>query len=163
MAKLYEIAAEYNSTFLALLEMEDIDDQTFDDTMSSIEGELQEKCKSVAAFFQNIQSDVDAMKQAEKRIAERRKSLESKANRLRDYLRDNMEFSGITKIECPEFKVTLRKQSDVVVVEDVNSLPADYVKIKKEADKVAIKKALKDGVDISGVKLEKGKPGLLIK
>ena len=163
MAKLYEIAAEYNSTFLALLEMDDIDEQTFDDTMSALEGELQEKCKSVAAFFQNIQSDVDAMKQAEKRIADRRKVLEAKANKLRDYLRDNMEFSGITKIECPEFRITLKKPLDVVVVEDIEALPEEYVKVKKEADKTAIKKALKDGAEINGAKLGKGKPGLLIK
>lgn len=165
MANLYELTDQYNKALTELLDIEDLDNDTFADTMESLEGELVEKGKNVAAYFQNLDADSNALKDAEARIKARRIVIENKVNRLKEYLRFNMEQSGITKIECPEFSVTLRKASEVTEVYDQNQLPKEFIKTRltETADKTAIKKAIKNGEEVPGAKISKGKTILLIK
>lgn len=160
--KLYELSQDFND-FLTLAEQEEFDEQTISDTLESLTAEITEKGRNVAAFAQNIEAEIEAMKDAEKRIADRRKALERKSEWMRDYLRNNMEACGISKIECPEFKVTLGKPSEVVTVFDESLINDKYIVIKKQPDKAAIKKAIKAGEVVEGAKLEEGKPRLIIK
>lgn len=162
--KLYELSAEY-AQFLQLIESEDFDEKTIADTLESIKGEIEEKGKNVAAHMQNLEAEVDAFKAAEQRISMRRKAAESRAEWLKNYLRDNMERCGISKIECAEFSVTLRKAADVCNITDESKLPESYTKTKTVVtpDKAAILKALKDGQDVPGAEIGKAKAALVIK
>lgn len=162
--KLYELSAQYNE-FQQLADSEAFDEQTIADTLEGIEGEIQEKGRNVAAFAQNLEAEALAMKEAESRIAARRKAIEKRIEWAKNYLRTNMEKCGISKIECPEFSVTLGKPSDICDVFDDSVLPEDYVvtKVTKSPDKKLILKAMKDGYEVPGAKIGKGKPRLLIK
>lgn len=163
MTKLYEITERHEK---ALRELSGLgfDADTIADTMEGLEGELIEKSKSVAAYFQNLDADVQAMKDAEARISKRRKTLEKESNGLKEYLRINMEKSGISKIESPEFTVTLRAPAKKVEVYDQKSLPSEFIKTvtTESPDKNAIKRALKEG-DVEGARLVDGKSSLTIK
>jgi len=162
--KLYELSSQFNE-FLQLAESEEFDTQVVADTLESITAEIQEKGRNVAAYSQNIDADIQAMKEAEQRIVSRRKTLERKLEWMKDYLRNNMERCGISKIECPEFKVSLSKPSEICEVYDEDALPPDYVvtKTTKAPDKKLIMKALKDGFEVEGAKIGKGKSRLTIK
>lgn len=161
MTSLYELSAEYKEA-LEVLSDPDLDQDMVKDTLEGLEGELKDKAKNVAAFYQNLLADVDAMKAAEQRIAARRKVLENKTNQMKDYLRDNMVACEINKIECPEFSISLRKPSDVVEVEDESLIPKEYFDTKVTLNKTRLKSALKDGC-IDGAKLSKGKHAVIIK
>lgn len=162
--KLYELTKDY-SEFLAVASNEEFDEQTIADTLEGIKGEIEEKGRNVAAYAQNLEADALAMKEAENRIAARRKAIERRIEWMKDYLRTNMEKCGITKIECPEFSVTLGKPSDVCEILDESLLPEDYVvtKVTKAPDKKLILKAIKDGFEVNGARIGKGKSRLLIK
>ncbi|TQV82822.1 siphovirus Gp157 family protein [Aliikangiella coralliicola] len=162
---LYKISKDYQDAFLAMADMDELDEEIINDTLSGIETEFNDKAIAVSGFFQNIEADIKAMKDAEKRIAARRKSKEKLVARMKDYLRENMEQCGIQKIECPEFRITLRKAMDVVTIDEIDDLPEDYVKtkIEKSADKTKLKADLKEGKSIPGAHLSKGKRSLLIK
>lgn len=165
MANLYELTDYYNKALTELLEIDGLDNDVFADTMSSIEGELLDKGKNVAAYFQNLDADIDAMKAAESRIKARRVIIESKSARLKEYLRFNMEQAGITKIECSEFSVSLRKGVDSVEVMDESLIPTQFIneKITRTPDKNSIKAAIKKGEEVEGARLVKGKSSLIIK
>lgn len=162
---LYEISKEYQETFLALSEIDGLDDQIIEDTMSAIKGEMEDKCRNVAAYFQNIDADVEAMEGVIKKISARMKTEKAKSNRFREYLKTNMEACGIKKIECPEFCISLKDgaKESVVEVDDVDSLPDDYKKTVSTAKKTEIKAALKKGESIEGCRLVDGKSSLVIK
>jgi hypothetical protein len=66
-----------------------------------------------------------------------------------------MDTFQIEEIKTPLVKINFRK-SETVEVEDVNLLPSLYkvVKVTEQADKVAIKSALKDGIFISGCRIK---------
>jgi hypothetical protein len=139
--KLYEIAEKHNTALLAMADIEGLDESVITDTLEALEGEFNDKALSVAGFFQNIEAEIKAMRDAEKRIAERRKFKESSVTRLKDYLQREMIRTGITKIECPQFVISLRNNPESVQIVDESLIPAEFKRISYEIDKVAIKKA----------------------
>lgn len=161
--KLYEIASHLKE--LESMELTPDSLVALIDTIDSLSFDFAQKGRDVAAFFQNLDSDVAEMKQAEERIAARRRIKEKASERLKDYLRENMAACGITKIECPEFSITLGKASEVVEIEDISKIPVEFMVIKttETPDKNAIKAAIKAGLLVDGVTLAEGKARLIIK
>lgn len=155
---LYQVADQYLRDLERLNELE-LDDQTFNDTLESLSGELEVKATNVAMFIRNLEANAEAIKQAESAMATRRKALEARAERIKTYLLDNMTRTGITKIECPYFKIAVRDNPESVVIDPLAQIPGEYMRQPEPPppapDKVAIKAALKAGVVIEGVKLEK--------
>lgn len=151
---LYQISDQYLQDVAKLNEL-DIDDQTFADTLESLSGELEVKATNVAMFVRNLEASAEAIKQAEDAMYARRKALENKAERLRDYLFQNMQRTGISKIECPYFAITIKKNIPAVVVAPDAQIPDEYWRQPpRELDKVKIKSDLKAGVVIDGCRLE---------
>jgi hypothetical protein len=143
MTALYEIAREHQVALTEMLEIEDLPADVLQHTMEALTGEFEAKGLSVAAFFQNLDADVNAMKEAELKMATRRKAVEKRISSLKGYLLDNMLRTEITEISCPEFKITVRNNPAAVVVMDESLIPEDfkhYVETIK-IDKVAIKRA----------------------
>lgn len=161
---LYAMTAEYRAALNDLREME-IDDQTLADTIEGLQGELTLKAENVAAFTLNLEAEAEAIKAAEKKLADRRKSLESKSKRMREYLLLNMQSAGITEISANDrsFRIRVMAGRESVVIDDAKALPADYKRVKtiEEPDKALITKAIKDGYEVSGAHLER-KPSLKI-
>ena len=162
---LYTIADQYLIDMQKLQEME-IDEQTFADTLEGLSGELEIKATNVAMFIRNLEASADAIKVAEKAMADRRKLIESKANRLKEYLLENMVRTGITKIESPHFVLSVRKNPPAVDVFNQEMIPDEYFDIPEPPaptlNKNRLKEDLKAGVVIDGARLTAGQ-SLLIK
>jgi len=139
--KLYEITEIHNQALLNMADIEGLDETVINDTLESLEGEFKEKAISVAGFFQNIQAEIDAMKDAEKRITERRKSREKQVAWFKNYLLKNMQRTGITKIECPQFSISIRNNPVSVNIIDEELIPFAFKKVVLEINKSAIKDA----------------------
>ena len=156
---LYNIADQYLVDLQKLQDME-IDEQTFADTLEGLSGELELKATNVAMFVRNLEASAEAIKAAEKQMAERRKALEAKADRIRQYLLDNMTRTGITKIDCPYFVLSVRKNPPAVEVLNQDMIPDEYFDIPEPPaptlNKNRLKEDLKAGVIVEGVKLTAG-------
>ncbi len=160
MAKLHEISKDY----IGFLEA-DLPEDDLKECLESIEGAFEDKGSNIVAVVNTLQADVDVISNEIKRLQERKKSIVNNQERLKEYLRYNMELSGINKIKHPLFNITLGEPSVTAEILDVESLPDEYVKLETKftPDKLAIKKALKEGIEIEGAKLSEGKSRLLIK
>lgn len=156
---LYNIADQYLSDLQKLQDME-IDEQTFSDTLEGLSGELEVKATNVAMFVRNLEASAEAIKAAEKQMADRRKALEAKADRIRQYLLDNMTRTGITKIDCPYFVLSVRKNPPAVEVLNQDMIPDEYFDIPEPPaptlNKNRLKEDLKAGVVVEGAKLTAG-------
>lgn len=164
MTALFILAQEHRALADKLHDL-DLDDQTIADTLEGESGDLVEKGKNIAAIFRNLESDAKQIKEAEEQLCARRKAIERRAERLKEYLKTNMEISGIQKIECPWFVVSLRNNPESVVIDDETLIPRDYLReipARFEPDKTLCKAAIKDGFDVPGVHLER-KTSLVIK
>ena len=154
---LYQIADIYLQDLEKLSDL-DLPEEVVRDTIEGLQGDMQEKCTNVAAFIRNTESLADQIKQAEQAMSARRKALENRADRIRKYLLDNMQRTGISKIESPWFKIALAKNPPSVVVDDEDTLKfahPEFVKVvtTESLDKTAIKEAIKAGQIVEGAHL----------
>lgn len=154
---LYQLSGQWREAYETLSQDAELDAQTFADTMEALTGDVQEKAKNVAAFVGNLEASVSAMKEAEKRMAQRRKSAENRLKWLYGYLLENMQRCDITRIEAPEYVIRRQLNPPSVRIGSAEALPPKYLRVPPpEPDKAAIKDALKAGEDVPGAYLERG-------
>ncbi len=160
MPDLYLLAAEYREAAAKLSDL-DLDEQTIADTLESLSGDLEVKAKNVAAFARNLEAPAASIKDAEAQMAARRKAMENRAAGLRRYLLAAMQEAGISKIECPQFALTVKTNPPAVEVFDALMVPAEFMKQPEPPppapDKTAIKKAITAGREVPGCRLMQGK------
>lgn len=156
---LYEIVAQYR-TDLAKLEELDLDEQTVADTLESLGGELEVKATNVAMFVRGLESTAAAIKDAESMMAARRKAIENRAKRVRQYLLDNMQAAGISKINHPMLALSIAKNPPSVDIFDEAQIPDAYrtdpPPPPRVPDKALIKQAISDGFDVPGARIVQG-------
>jgi hypothetical protein len=150
--KLYQITQEAQY-LAALLETEELTPELEAELLINQE-QLQSKGINYAKVIANYQSEADQIDAEIKRLKAMKESRDKKVTWLTESLKKAMLVSGIEKIESPLFKISLRR-SEAVEVEIPEALPVDWQvkKITITADKVAIKKAIKEGYSITGARL----------
>jgi hypothetical protein len=149
---LYEITNEAQY-LAALLETEELTPELEAELLINQE-QLQTKAINYAKVITNYQGESDAIDAEIKRLKAMKESRDKKVTWLTDSLKKAMMVSGIEKIDSPLFKLSLRR-SEAVEVEVPEALPVDWQvrKVMITADKVAIKKAIKEGYAITGARL----------
>lgn len=113
-----------------------------------------EKLEGTACYVRELKAEADAIKAEEERLAKRRKALENKSERLKNYMMPALEAMG-GKVKGVMASVRIGK-SQAVTVFDLDALPDAFKHVKTTIapDKVALKKALKSGEVIPGAALE---------
>ncbi|MNO66347.1 hypothetical protein D3C76_571330 [compost metagenome] len=165
MSRLYELTGQFKE--LAILADGADEDLAVAvrDTMEAIEGEFQEKGKAIAMLTLNIDGDLEAIQSQIDRLTERKRIITNRKESLKEYLRLNMDASGITKISHPLFTITCGKGKPSVVIDDQKVIPDEYMRVTTAMapDKVAIAKAIKEGKEVPGAHSEIGKSSISIK
>lgn len=154
--KLYEIA-NYIETAIdgGYVIDEETGEVLFDaENLEELELAFNEKIENCALYTKNIQAEAEAIKAEEKRLKQRRESLERKAERMKAYIDYNMARMEVAKIDTPKVAVSFRN-SQRVVIEDSSVLPDYYCKIETvmNPDKMKIKNAIKSGNHVPGAKI----------
>lgn len=160
MTALYEIANEY-----AKLANEDMDPEMIADTLEGIEGEFTDKIEQVLAVAKNELALAEMLKTEAKNLTDRAKACQNRAENIKQYIIASMSTMDKTKLNAGIHTITVRKPVQSVQIDDVDSLPPEFVEYQTTAkpDKNLIKEKLKLGEEISGASLVLGKPSLLIK
>jgi len=109
---------------------------------------LEKWCKTL----RNIQNDIEGLKAEKKRIEGKIKALEGQEKFAEGYIHKLYLETGEEKALAGSFTVSTRKSEQVVLTEGFEN--KDYGKYEFKADKVAIKDALKNGVEIEGASLQ---------
>lgn len=165
MSHLYELTGQFKE--LAILADGADEDMAVAvrDTMEAIEGEFQEKGKAIAMIALNIDGDLEAIQSQIDRLTERKRVITNRKNSLKEYLRENMDASGITKITHPLFTITCGKGRPSVVIDNETDIPDEYMSVKTtmSPDKTAIAAAIKAGLEVPGAHSEIGKSSISIK
>lgn len=157
--KLYEIANDYIALLNAIDEGE-IPEEAIADTLEAITGEINEKADNIACLLKDLDADIVAIKAEETRLAERRKAKEKSAERIKQYLADTLQRMSIDKVETARNKISFRKSESVEVLDEYSFI--QWAQENREelltysapkVNKTEIKKALKSGDEIAGVRL----------
>jgi hypothetical protein len=155
MTALYEMS----QARAQLLELADsMDTEVFIDTLAAIDEELEDKVENTAKLIRCLESDIEAIKSEEKRLADKRKAIENKVSSIKEYLQHEMEVADISKVKRPTLTVSIQANPPSVEVFDESKIPSTYmVPQPSRIDKKAILTALKDGLLIEGCSLKQSK------
>lgn len=93
----------------------------------------------------------------------RKQRFERQAETWRGAALAMMDALEMAKHKTGEFTVTLANGLPRVVITDEAALPEEYIRIKREPDKDAIREDLAEGVVIPGAELSNGPPRLIVR
>lgn len=128
--------------------------------------ELQSKSSGIIGYTQNEEATIDAIDIQIKRLQEFKKAKQNNLEKFKQYVKDNMERLGITKIETELGILSIAKNPMSVEIENEDEIPSDFKQeiITTKIDKTAIKKHFKEtGEIIPGTIIVDDKTSLRIK
>lgn len=141
---LYDIT----NAFPVLMEAEEITEEDKAKIKEELTLLLQQKSQNIIGYTKNIELTIAAMKSEENRISEQRKALENRTAKFKQYVKECMENSGITKIETGLGILTIAKNPISVEVVNEDDIPNDY-KLEVVTTKID-KKAIADNFKATG-------------
>lgn len=152
--KLYEIPG----TIRAALDRIEIDEETGEiinaADLDAVEAEAHEKLESTALYVRELNAEADALKAEIERLTDRRRSLEKRSTFLKCLMLQGLDALGATKLKTPMVTISVRTSKAVELDADaLDVLPEGFIRIKREADKTAIKAAIERGFCMLGAHL----------
>lgn len=153
MATLYELSGDY----LQVQRMIEDGFEGLEDTLESLQGPLHEKLEAYGMVIRNIESDVEGLKAEEKRLADRRKTMENGIKRMKLSMHDAMSSTGERKIKGEKFTFTIQKNPPSLKLVDESLIPKEFlVEVAPSIDKKAIMERLKANEEIPGAQISQG-------
>lgn len=128
------------------------DGEIFDlQQFEALQMERDQKIEGMCCYIKNLMAEAVAYEAEEKRMRERRAAKEREIDRCKGYL------AGVLygkKFETPRCKISWRK-SEICNVLNIDAVPEEYkrTKVTVDADKTAIKKAIKGGAEVPGAEV----------
>ena len=108
------------------------------------------KIENICLWIKNLKAEAEALKAEKDAFAARQKAAENKMNSLKKYISNYLEG---TAFESAKVKVSFRP-SEALDIEEGADIPEEYLKFKEpDVDNVALKKAVKAGLQIAGVQI----------
>ena len=123
MSYLYELEGIY-----AQLQAMDLDDETFKDTLESIdfEKDLERNIEYFVKLLKNAVSDAESFKQAKQEFSEKEKNAKAKAEKYKEVIERALKMSNKKKVEAGLFTVSLRKSKQVDIL-DETKIPLEFI------------------------------------
>jgi len=149
MKSIYEITKAYIELSEILAEEEFT--QEMEELVDLNEKEFQIKAVGYGYRLENLNLDANAIDEKIKRLQALKKSNNNVIEKMKAYLLYCMGIRGIEKVTTPTLTISIRR-TESIEVPLLELLDARFVteKIVKSADKIGIKKAIKDGEMIEG-------------
>ncbi|CAL83931.1 siphovirus Gp157 family protein [Clostridium botulinum] len=149
MTKLYELTQNYNN-LLDLVDNPEVPVEILKESLDNIGEEIDIKLENVAKVIKSIEVDAKGLKEEEKRLVDRRKSLESRIVNLKQYAENSMKAVGLKKVKGKIFTLGIQKNAPSVEITEEENIPEQYFAIEKKLVKKDILAALKEGIEIPG-------------
>jgi len=159
MTNLYTITQDFNDLLDMLNQAQEGNDL---DQVALIESGLEitqdnfkDKATNYVKFIRSEEAGLSAIDEEIKRLTALKKSKVSKIDNLEARLSNSMQSIGFDKYDLGLFKLSFRKSSSVEVL-DVEQLPEGFKRVKTtiDADKIAIKKAIESGQEVTGASIK---------
>lgn len=170
MAALYELTGQYRRLMDATVDWDtgEVDEERvpdFESILAQLDGELDDKLDGCAKALKMMDSDINALKVEEARLAKRRKSIEANKKHLKGYIRGCLEFAGLTKRKTRLFTIYMSKPQKRLDIPDESKVPPAFRTVlgPPPPDKALIKSKLQSGAQFDWANLVDGDPPLTVR
>lgn len=138
----------------------EFDEQTIRDTLEGLEGEVAQKMEGCLSLAENLFAAHCAINDRVEEMRRRSQMLWERCQWLREYVKANMERTGIPKIECPYFVARIAKNPPRVVIDSLGEIPKGFIHYppppEPSVDRKAVAEAWKRGEAVPGTHMEQG-------
>lgn len=117
--------------------------------MTGLEMARDEKVESMSLYYKDLVLQAEALKSAIDELAKKRQAVERRADRVKGWVTATL---GGEKFSSPTVSVHYRKSKSVRVI-DEEMIPDEFCRIKREANRTEIAKAIKGGHEVAGATL----------
>lgn len=164
---LYELKEEYLK-ILQLIEDPDADPELIAGTLECIDYDIEDKLDGYAAVLSELNSDMEKIAAEIKRLTERKKQIEKRADAMKERIKEAMIAIGKKKIVTPLHAFSVCKnggKAPLILKEGIEAgdVWPEHVKTTYDIDKEAIRKYLEGGGECSYARLGERKESLRIK
>lgn len=152
MSTLYDLTNQYQQ----LLELEsEIDEQTFIDTLQSIDEAIEDKAENLAKVIKEMEATITTIANEVNRLQSKKQVVANRVSNLKTYLQGEMEKVNKTKVKGALFTVNIQNNPPSLRVDRTDNIPKDFfIEQEPTLDKKALKEAVKNGEVIEGVELK---------
>lgn len=160
---------QLTSNYMQIIELSNqLDEETFLDTLESIEEPLAMKMANYVKVIRSIEGDIEMIDKEVKRLAELKASKNNTISRLKQTLLDSVEIVGEVNPKTGGKKLVVKddpfvksiytqKNPPSVQVLEEDEIPEDYkVKQPDKVDSKAILAAYKEDIEVPGVVINQG-------
>lgn len=146
MTTLYKLNSRYQE-LLNKITYEDVEnEEDFINELVNIEIEVEEKAENTAIIIKKLEAEREMIRNEEKRLADRRKSLENNINYLKSGLEYSMKLQDKKKFKTEHFSFNIQKNAPSVMITDEEKALKNYKRVTETIDKAKLKDDLKNGV-----------------
>ena len=157
--KLYELSEAYKNLW-NMVDDEETDLTLVEQALQTVEGEIETKAGNIAIFIRNLDSESKLIKEEEDRLKARRQAIENKRDRIKDFLQFSLEQMGLDKVKTPTHTIAIQNNPPSVQILNEDVIPGKYLTLipeHYEVNKKAISEALKQGEEVLGCQLTRGR------
>ena len=138
------------------LEMDELDPETLADTRESLISLLEAQSSEPELALRNLEQMELNCKDMSDYFKEKSVRFKEKKDNLKKLIKATMEHLGVREIETVTGSFSIRKNAPSLIIENEALIPKEFITIvqTEKVEKNEIKKALKEGKEINGVRLE---------
>ena len=136
--------------------LDEENNEKFEEILIKLDMKFEEKAENIAKYLQDLQGDVDKIKNEEKRLYEKRKATENKVSRLKDYLKYEMEKLDKKKFKTDLFSFNIQKNPPSLNIENDDIIPEHFWVTERRLQKSELSKAIKEGLELEGIYFTQG-------
>lgn len=146
MTTLYKLNEQYQE-LLEKITYEDVEnEEEIINELAKIEIEVEEKAENTAIVIKEIEAQITKFKEEEKRLSDRRKTLENNVKFLKSNLEYSMKLQDKKKFKTEHFSFNIQKNAPSVMITNEEKALKNYKRVTETIDKAKLKDDLKNGV-----------------
>lgn len=127
--------------------------------------DLQKKSMNIIGYLRNQELTTEAIKTEIERLTNIKKTIETRVENFKEYVKLNMQDLGLEKIQTELGTMSISKNPASIEIYDETLIDDEFKKekITVSIDKTAIKNAIKNGQNVQGARLVEDKTSLRVK
>ena len=150
---LYEINRDLQNMILSAIDADGVIQEGFEADIDELFKAKEEKLLNCAKYIKNEMAFVKMLKEEEDALKTRRKAIENRIEWMKKYVLSNVEAGE--KVQDSQATISTRKSESVEILNET-LIPKElcsHIPESWKVDKMAVKKAIKAGNEIEGVKV----------
>ena len=151
MLTLYEIGQVYQNIMDLIIE--GADEEALIQALEHIDDELEDKADAYITVIKKIEADIEMIRKEEKRLAEKRRSMDNSIKRMKENLESHMILMDKKKFKTDKFSFNIQRNRPSLKIASEENIPEKFYRVEKKLNRRELLEEIQEGSEIDGVEV----------